>query len=153
MPLVGADAFVAVDGQDLGLAFDGGHGGVCGGEFAEEGGEAELAGVVEVLVAEDEGLVAQEAAEYGHVDPLLAQGLLGVDRQDDQGLCLVAVRLGQAAPLEVDVEHGLGVGSEDVHPDFFADEVAGRVKRAVHNRRRAGPVMVTQGGRTGGARR
>lgn len=56
MPPVGTDALVAVDGQDVGPAVDGGDRGVRGGEFTEEGGEAELAGVVEVLVEEDECL-------------------------------------------------------------------------------------------------
>ncbi len=69
-----------------------------GGEFAEEGGEAELAGVVELLVAEDEGLVLQE----GGVD-------LGRDRGVEAGGQVHAEDLGAdtaADPAEVEARAG-----------------------------------------------
>jgi hypothetical protein len=60
------DAFGGV-GQNVRLAVDGGHGRVRGGELPDEGGEAQLTGVVQVLAAEDQGLVLQERYEESDV--------------------------------------------------------------------------------------
>ncbi len=59
MPVVGAPA-LAVDGEHVRGAVDGGHRRVGGGEVAEVAGEGLLALVVEVHVVEGQGLVDVE---------------------------------------------------------------------------------------------
>ena len=74
-------AVLAVDGQDVRLAVDGGHGGVGGGQRAEVGGEPLLVLVVQADAAEDECLVlVQRRADRG--DGLRVEDEVGPEAGD-----------------------------------------------------------------------
>jgi hypothetical protein len=60
VPAVGPGAFPALHGQDVLVAVQRRYGRVRGGQRAEQGREPDLAGVVEVLAAEDQDLVRQQ---------------------------------------------------------------------------------------------
>ena len=82
-------AALAVDRQDLRLLVDAGDGRVRAGERAERRGEAQLALVVEVLAAEDQGLVLQQRGldlvedRLGEVAGQVDAGDLGADPAAD----------------------------------------------------------------------
>ncbi|MDP9849233.1 hypothetical protein J2853_008444 [Streptosporangium lutulentum] len=76
-----------------------------------------------------QGLVPEDAAQRGHVDLALAERLLGVDRRHDHQLDLLDLLGGQAAALEVLLDHGLQVGPQGVDPDPLPDQVARTLDR------------------------
>jgi len=95
MPLVGPDSLVAVDGQHVRLAFGGRDGRVCRRQRAEPGGEGDLARVVQVLAAEDQGLVLKESGvQLGEETVGDVADIEADDLCTDPSTCLADVEVG-----------------------------------------------------------